>query len=53
VRRPFKVDGILTGSELRGLKKEGLNQVGIFAGEGIERMGKSEGDRRSNKVRLR
>ena len=31
---------------------EGLNQVGIFAGEGIERMGKSEGDRRSKKVRL-
>ncbi len=41
--------GILTGREIWGLKKEGLNQEGIFVGEGIERMGKSEGDRRSKR----
>ncbi len=50
MRRPFEGYGILTGRELLGLKKEGLNQEGIFVLEGMERMGKSEGDRRSKKV---
>jgi hypothetical protein len=49
LRRPFKGDRILSGSELRGLKKKGLNQEGIFVGEGIERMGRNPrviGDRK-------